>query len=86
MVVKKSEKQLAVYSNQWRFRSTMGSTHNGDFYYNCGSLDANEITRQFIDVLTSYELIGVKILGIVGDGGGGNERFFRNIAEKNGTW
>ena len=54
--------------------------HNGDFYYNTGSLDANEIVRQFLDVIVSYELIGVKILGIVSDAGGGNESFFKTIS------
>ena len=47
-----------------------------NFYFNKGSLDANEITKQFIDVFLSYEILGIKILGIVSDGGGGNENFF----------
>ena len=80
---------MAVYANQWRFRSNLGMTHNAKFYYNTGSLDANEITKQFIDVLISYEMLGVKILGVVSDGGGGNENFFRQMADNSpmiGPW
>lgn len=57
------------------FRSTIGATHNAHLYYNCGFIDANEITYQFIDIFISYELLGRNILGIVGDRGGGNEWF-----------
>ena len=33
--------------------------------------------RQFIDVVISYERINVKTFGVVGDGGGGNQKFFK---------
>ena len=69
----KTKKQLVVYSNQRRFRSTIGVTHNTNVYYSCGYLDINEITCQFIDTLTSYELIGISNLGIIGDRGSYNE-------------
>ena len=72
---------LFVYANQWRFRSTKGLVHNSDFYFNKGSLDVNELVRQFIDVITRYESIGVKIHGIVSDGGGGNTKFFNMISD-----
>ena len=36
--------------------------------------------KQFVNVLTSYDILGVKILGIVSDCGGGNENFFRKMA------
>ena len=75
-------KQLAVYANQWRFRSTRGLTHNSNYYYNTGGLDGNMILSQFIDVLTTYELLGVQILGIVSDGGGSNTKFFNTLFEK----
>lgn len=39
-------------------------------------------TWKFVDVLTLYELLGIKSIGIVGDGGGGNEHFFTNMVEK----
>ena len=66
----KNKKQIAVYATKWRFRSTKNKVHNAKFYYNTGSLDSNEITKQFFDVLTSYEMLGMKILGIMIDGGG----------------
>ena len=59
------------------------------FFYNKGSLDGNELIRQFIDVVCSYELMGVKIYGMVSDGGGGNTKFFNIISEYqplNGKW
>lgn len=55
----------------------MGATHDGNFYCTWGSLDPNEITCQFIDLLTSYEPLGISILGIVVDAGGGNAWFFQ---------
>ena len=76
---KKENKQLAVYANQWRFRSTRGLTRNSNYYYNTGSLDGNMILSQFIDVLTSYEILGVQVLGIVSDGGGSNTKFFNTL-------
>ena len=50
-------------------------------HFNTGSLDGDELVRQFIDVVTSYEMIGVKIYGMVSDGGGGNTNFFNMIAD-----
>ena len=78
---KKYGELLSVYANQWRFRSTKGIVHNADFYYNKGSLDGNELIRQYIDVVSCYELIGIKIYGMVSDGGGGNTKFFKLISE-----
>ena len=51
--------------------------HNADFFFNDGSLDGNELIRQMIQVVLSYEFIGVKIFGIVSDTGGGNSKMFR---------
>ena len=76
---KEKKKQLAVYANQLRFRSVDSISHNGNFYFNTGSLDANEITKQFIDVMISYEMMGIQIFGVVSDGGGGNENFLRTM-------
>ena len=77
----KNGEVTSVYANQWRFRSTKGLVHNSNFYIDNGLLNGNELVRQFIDVVTSYELIGVKIYGIVSDGGGGNTKFFNMISE-----
>ena len=38
---KKYGELLSVYANQWRFRSTKCLVHNGEFYYNKGSLNEN---------------------------------------------
>ena len=55
--------------------------HNGGFYFNTGSLDGNELIRQMLEVVISYEVIGIKIYGIVCDAGGGNESFFRMLCK-----
>jgi hypothetical protein len=60
----------AVYVNQWRFRSVYNVIHNSNFYFNCGSLDGNELLSQMIHVDCGYEKIGVRIYGIVCDAGG----------------
>ena len=51
--------------------SMLSDVHTNNFYYNTGGLDGNEMTMQLIHVLTSYELLGASILGIVSGGGGG---------------
>ena len=80
---KKSDtRQLSAYANQWRFRSTRGIVHNSFFYFNKGSLTANEIAQQFTDVLLFYETVGVQISGLVCDGGSSNESFLHNIVDK----
>ena len=78
---KVDNRQLSAYANQWRFRSTRGITHNSCYYFNKGSLTANDIAQQFMDVLTVYENVGVEIYGLVCDGGGSNESFLHSIVE-----
>ena len=78
---KVDNRQLSAYANQWRFRSTRGLTHNSVYYFNKGSLTANDIAQQFMDVLTVYENVGVEIYGLVCDGGGSNESFLHSIVE-----
>ena len=39
------------------------------------------MVRQFVDVVSSYDLVGIKIHGIVSDSGGGNAKFFHIISE-----
>ena len=74
---KDDNSQLSVYANQWCFISTRGLTHNYDLYYNTSSLGGNEIVRQFMDVMILYETLGVKICGLICDGGGRNSKFIR---------
>ena len=70
-----------MYVNQWRFRSTKVLVHNADLYFNTKYLDDNELVRQFVEVVTSYENIGVKIFGVVSDGVGGNTKFFYTLCD-----
>jgi hypothetical protein len=58
----------AVYVNQWRFRSVYNVIHNSNFFFNCISLDGNELLSQMIHVVCGYEKIGVKSYGLGKDG------------------
>ena len=58
-----------------------GINHSSFYYFNKGPLNANEITKQFLDVLIAYESIGVKINGLVCDGGGTNESFLHKVVD-----
>ena len=78
-----------VYANQWSFRSTNNLVHNADLFFNNGSLDRNELIRQLIQVVISYEFIGVKIFGVVSDAGEGNTKMFKLLQGQNdikGPW
>ena len=75
-------KQLSVSENQWRFRSTRGLTHNSCYYYNTGTLKGDVIVSQFMDVVSSHELLGVEVIGIVSDGSGSNVGFFNTLFGK----
>ena len=55
--------------------STTAWIHNDDFYFKTGGLDGNELVRKFTDVVRSYEMMNVKIFGLVGDGGGVHQFF-----------
>ena len=51
------------------------------FFYNTGSLDGNEILRQFLIVVNCYETIGIKIYSLICDAGGGNRKFYRILQD-----
>jgi hypothetical protein len=65
-------KSLAVYANQWRFRSLYNKTHDAEFFFNSGCLNSDELLRQCLHAVTCYEMSGVEILGLVSDAGGPN--------------
>ena len=62
--------KVATYVKQWRFRSLYGRFHNGECYFNCGSLSGDELIKQFLQVLSGYESASIQIFGLVSDGGG----------------
>ena len=85
----KPSNKISVYANQWRFRSTHNLVYTADFFYNNGSLDGNELIRQMMQIVLSYEFIGVKIFGIISDTGGGNTKMFKLLESHNivkGPW
>ena len=69
-------KQLSVYADQWRFRFTRGITYNINLNVSTGVLKSNEITKQLIDTLVSFEFLGIRIHVGVSDGGGDNNKLF----------
>ena len=50
------------------------------FYYNTISLEANNIINQFVNVLTSYKMMGINIMGIMCGRGSGNEHVMCSMA------
>ncbi len=74
----KSDKN-AKKVNQWRFRSVKGIVHNGEYFYNSGSLSGDELIWQFIHVVCCYESVGVQIFGFESDAGGQNARLLHYL-------
>jgi hypothetical protein len=83
--VKKNGKDysISLTVNQYRFRSANNHTHTGEFFFNNGSLSGDELLRQVKQVIFGYEIIGVRIYGIVCDGGGNNARLFKLLRSGN---
>ena len=65
-----------IFCYQWLARNPFSSTLMAEFFYNNGSLDGNEIMRQFLIVSTSAAIAGLTTVGLLSDMGGGNERFY----------
>lgn len=80
---KGSTNKVSIYANQWRYRSASDKVHNGDFYYNTGSLGSNEILRQFHKTLFSYESVGIKEYRLVCHSGGGYRKFYDLLKKEN---
>jgi hypothetical protein len=70
--------------NQFRFRSAIdNSTHAGEFFFNDGSLSGDELVRQIIQVIYGYEMIDIRIYGLLMDGGGNNARALKILRQGN---
>jgi len=70
-----------IYCNQWLARNPYGTTLVGEFFYNDGNLDGNEIMRQFLQVTTSAAIANLKTVGLVSDMGGSNDRFYHYLRD-----
>ena len=75
------EGRNGIYCNQWLARNPFGTTLLGEFFYNEGNLDGNEIMRQFLQVTTSASLAGLETIGLVSDMGGSNDRFYKYLRD-----
>lgn len=53
------------------------------FFFNDRSLDENELIRQVLQVILSYEFIGVQIYVLVSDAGGGSTKMFKLLQGHN---
>jgi hypothetical protein len=54
-----------IYCNQWLARNAFGSTLMGEFFYNeAGSLDGNEVMRQYLKVSTGAAIAGLTTIGL----------------------
>ena len=58
---KKSYLGVATMVNIFRLRTAFNQTWNVAYYFNCGSLDGDELFRQLITVIIACELVGIKI-------------------------
>ena len=72
-----------IYCNQWLVRNPFGTTLVGEFFYNKGNLDGNEIMRQYLQVSTSAALVNLETIGLVSDMGGSNDRFYTYLRDGN---
>ena len=70
-----------IYCNQWLARNPFGATLVGEFFYNQGNLDGNEIMRQFLQVSTCAAIANLETVGLVSDMGGANERFYNYLMD-----
>ena len=68
-----------IYCNQWLARNAFGTTLVGEFFYNEGNLDGNEMMRQFLQVTTSAAIANLTTIGLVSDMGGANDRFYHHL-------
>ena len=75
------EKQISVYTNQWRFRSGTGVVLNLFYCFDKGALDINENSKQCINVSHTCDAIGVNTRGLICDGGGNNEEFMHTVSD-----
>ena len=56
--------------NIFRLRTAFNQTWNVAYYFNCGSLDGDELLRQLITIIIACELVGIKIKLQMSDAGG----------------
>jgi len=71
--------KIAKKVNQWRLRTVKGKHHNGEFWFNNGSLTGDELMWQFTHVVSCYEAVGIRILGFECDAGGQNARLLKYL-------
>jgi hypothetical protein len=70
-----------IYCNQWLARNPYGATFIGEFFYNNGDLDGNEVMRQYLQVTTSAALMNLQTVGLLSDMGGANDRFYSYLRD-----
>ena len=68
----KSYVGVATMVNVFCLRTAFNQTWNVAYYFNCGSLDGDELLRQLIIVIIACELVGIKIKLQMSDAGGAN--------------
>ena len=70
-----------IYCNQWLARNPYGATFIGEFFYNDGDLDGNEVMRQYLQVTTSAAMMNLQTVGLLSDMGGANDRFYSYLRD-----
>jgi hypothetical protein len=64
----------ATFANVFRLRTCFNQTWNVAYFFNCGSLDGDDIVKQLLMVITACELVGLIVKLLMSDAGGGNTR------------
>ena len=62
----------ATHVNSFRLKTSNDFSHNGEYFYNDGSLKGDDILGQILWVITCYEIVDVQIHGTNMDAGGNN--------------
>ena len=63
---------VATMVNIFRLRTAFNQRWNVGYFFNCGSLDGDEVLRQLLIVIIACELVGIVIKLQMSDAGGGN--------------
>ena len=64
----------ASHANVYRLRTGRNETWNVAYFFNDGSLDAEDLLQQLLIVITACEIVGLKVKLQMSDAGGANQR------------
>jgi hypothetical protein len=75
----KSLYEPAKYVNVFCIRNTTSKTHNGEFFFNNGSLTRDDMVGQLVNVILCCELSNLHVFGVCMDAGGRNASMYLSL-------